>query len=258
MAGTVNLPFIGPTNTWVVGVAGVAGIGALGYAYLKKKKAAATPAAVTSLGTTPAGYGYGYGSYGYGAYSYQPYGYGFGSSGLGAYGGATGNYGYGYYGAGEPTAPVSTQATTNAQWSEAVVSALTSGSAGWTGQDVLTALGLYLTGAPVSANQESIIRAAIAAEGYPPTAGANGYPPAIHSAAPVGQSGGGTTSTQVTVPKVTGQPQEAAFAILSAAGLHATGTALVPGKTLIVQSQSPSAGSNVATGTTVKLTSKVM
>jgi hypothetical protein len=184
----VKIPVIGETNKATLAVAVLAGVGALGYAYLKKKKAASAATSTTGQ------YAYGYGSqyaYGYGSSQYTPYGYGYGPFGLGSYGGE-GNYGYGYYGAGLGSVPeeVSSQASTNAEWSEAVVSALT--TQGFAGQDVLTALGLYLTGSPMSALQVQIVQAAIAAEGYPPVAGSNGYPPAINSG---GTVGGGQTST---------------------------------------------------------------
>ena len=199
--GTVNVPIVGQTQKSTLFIAGLAGFTALGWAWWKNKKQAATKqanaASAGTAGTTnPSGSsGYGY-AYGYGAYAYQPYGYGFGPSGLGEYGGGQGDYGYGYYGAGEPVnEEVPGAAATNAQWSEAAMTALT--SAGWTGSDVLTALGLYLTGAPVSSTQQGIIQAAIAAEGYPPSPGASGYPPAINTSTSTGQSG--TTSA-------TGQP----------------------------------------------------
>lgn len=190
MAGgdTVKVPIIGQTNKATLFIAGLAGVGALGYSLWKKKKAASATTATTGT------YAYGYGAtsgYGYGAEAYAPYGYGFGPEGLGAYGGS-GNYGYGYYGAGTSTVgeEVPSQASTNAEWSEATVSALT--AQGFAGQDVLTALGLYLTGSPMSALQVQIVQAAIAAEGYPPVAGSNGYPPAINSG---GTTGGGQTGT---------------------------------------------------------------
>ncbi len=244
MAGTVKLPLVGETNKATLVIAGLAGVTALGWAVWKDKKsktAASTAAATTTTSTAGTGYGYA-------AQTYQPYGYGFGASGLGEYGGGgEGDYGYGYYGAGDPTEEVPGQAATNAQWSEAAVSALT--NAGWSGTDVLTALGLYITGSPVTATQEQIIQAAIAAEGYPPSAGTNGYPPAIHTGPATGQS------STIKVPNTVGQPQEAAFAILSAAGLKATGTNTVKGKVLYVKSQNPAAGASVAKGSTVTLTS---
>jgi Fibronectin type III domain len=199
MAGEdkVKVPFIGETNKATLGIAVLAGVGALGYAYFKKKKAASATAAASGAGQ----YAYGYGSqYAYGSSQYSPYGYGYGPFGLGAYGGS-GNYGYGYYGAGtgSPDEEVPSQASTNAEWSEATVSALT--AQGFAGQDVLTALGLYLTGSPMSALQVQIVQAAIAAEGYPPVAGSNGYPPAINSG---GTTGGGQTGTTPASPTGSG------------------------------------------------------
>lgn len=243
MAGTVKLPLVGETNKATLVIAGLAGVTALGWALWKDKKSKA--ASSTASSTTSTGTGYGYA-----AQTYQPYGYGFGSSGLGeyGYGESSGDYGEGYYGAGTPVnEEVPGQAANNAEWSEAAMTALT--SAGWTGSDVLTALGLYITGSPVSATQTSIIQAAIAAEGYPPSPGVNGYPPAIHTAPATGQS------TSLKVPNVVGQPQEAAFAIISAQGLKAKGSATIKGKTLYVKSQSPAAGASVAKGSTVTLKS---
>lgn len=244
MAGTVKLPLVGETNKATLVIAGIAGVTALGWAVWKDKKSKAATAAPATA-TTGTGTGYGYGSQ-----TYQPYGYGFGSSGLGeyGYGESGGDYGEGYYGAGTPVnEEVPGQAANNAEWSEAAMTALT--SAGWSGSDVLTALGLYITGSPVSATQTGIIQAAIAAEGYPPSPGVNGYPPAIHTAPATGQS------TSVKVPNVVGQPQEAAFAIISAYGLKASGSPTVKGKVLYVKSQSPAAGASAAKGSTVTVKS---
>jgi hypothetical protein len=201
--GKVNVPIVGETNKSTLFIAGLAGLTALGWALWKDKKTkaaqatAASAAATAPSPTSAAGYGYGYG-----AFAFQPYGYGFGPQGLGAYGGQ-GDYGYGYYGAGEPVnEEVPAAAATNAQWSEAAMTALT--AAGWTGSDVLTALGLYITGSPVTATQQGIIQAAIAAEGYPPSPGASGYPPAINTGPSTGQTsttpaGGNPTNQSGTV-----------------------------------------------------------
>jgi PASTA domain len=251
--GQVKVPIIGETNKSTLFIAGLAGVTALGWAWWKQKKQAKT--ATTTAATTPAsgttGYGYGYG---YGAYAFQPYGYGFGPEGLGAYGGQ-GNYGYGYYGAGEPVnEEVPAAAATNAQWSEAAMTALT--SAGWSGSDVLTALGLYLTGAPVTSTQASIIQAAIAAEGYPPAPGASGYPPAINQSSPTGQSGT-STSTMVTVPNVSGQDAEQAITTLKNAGLVGIITldsqSNHPGIFHVITKTVPSAGTSVPKGSQVTL-----
>jgi hypothetical protein len=194
--GKVNVPIIGETNKSTLLIAGLAGVTALGWALWKDKKTKKAAAAVPASATAQSAAAGAASGYGYGAYAYQPYGYGYGPEGLGAYGGQ-GDYGYGYYGAGEPVnEEVPGAAATNAQWSEAAMTALT--SAGWAATDVLTALGLYITGSPVSATQQQIIQAAIAAEGYPPSPGASGYPPAINTAPATGQTG---TST------ATGNPQ---------------------------------------------------
>lgn len=181
---------------WGGVAAGGAGIAIYLYRKNKKQQTAAAQAG------QQAGYGYGYG-YGSQALQYQAYGYGFGSSGLGAYGGAQGNYGYGYYGAGSGSVQtqVPTQATTNAQWAEAAMSALT--SAGYDGQTVLAALGVYLTGGTVTAQQLTIIQGAIAAEGYPPVPGPNNYPPQIHTGGTGGGGGGGGQGGGGTSPSPT-------------------------------------------------------
>lgn len=236
---------------WTVYGGVIGGGGGLIYAYVhnKNKAKAAATATPNSASTYAYGYGsaapqYAYGSdYGYGAYGYASGG---GEAGIGT------NYGYGYYNAGQPQ-EYSPQATTNAQWSAAAVSALT--AQGYTGTQVLGALGPYLAGQPISTSQASVVQAAIAVEGYPPVPGQNGDPPGIKTST----GGGGTgQSSNVSVPKTIGQPQEAAFAILSTAGLKAKGTKTIPGKTLTVQSSNPPAGASVAKGSTVTLTSKVV
>jgi hypothetical protein len=163
-----------------------------------KKKQAASQAATAASQASTAGDAYGYGAgagmyaYGYGAgQTYSPYGYGFGPQGLGdyGYGGAFTGVGGGYYGAGV-AAPVPMVATTNAQWSQAAQSVLT--NAGYSGTDVLAALGQYLIGGNLSSAQAGIVSAAIAAEGYPPQEGTDGYPPAMKTG---GTTGGGQSGT---------------------------------------------------------------
>lgn len=241
---------------WTVYGGVIGGGGGLIYAYVHNKNKAKAAAAAATPNTYGYGSQYAYGStgnqyaygsnYGYGAYTY---GYGSGSAGIGT------NYGYGYYNAGEPQS-YSPQATTNAQWSEAAVTALT--TQGYTGQQVLGALGPYLSGQPISASQASVVQAAIAVEGYPPVAGAGGDPPGIKTASTTSGGGGGSGQTSnVTVPKsIIGQPQEAAFAILSASGLKPKGTKVIPGHILYVDSSNPPPGASVPRGTTVTLTSK--
>lgn len=56
--------------------------------------------------------------------------------------------------------------TSNAAWAQAATAGLT--DIGYTGSQVASALGLYLTGAPVTTDQAAIINAAIAEYGSPP------------------------------------------------------------------------------------------
>lgn len=136
--------------------------------------------------------------------------------------------------------------SSNAQWSQYVLNYFSTNGYG----DIpgrTDAIGNYLTGAAVTQAQVQYIHDATAIAGQAPVAGASGYPPSIRTSG----SQGGT----VTVPKVTGQPQEAAFAILSAAGLHPKGSPTVKGETLTVDKQSPPSGSHVQRGSTVTLTS---
>jgi hypothetical protein len=250
-----------PDQRLVWGGIAVGGAGIAIYMYRKNKKqqAAAATAQQTSANAGVAGsnYAYGYG-YGYGmGQQYSPYGYGYGAYGLGAYGGGSGQYGYGYYGAGVPT-QVQQQATTNAQWSQAAVSALT--NAGYDATTVLAALGIYLTGGNLTSDQASVINSAIAAEGYPPQPGASGYPPSLHTGGTTGGgqggSGGGTTpGNSVTVPSVIGQSVTTAYEIISSVGLRpvAIGTQTANMK---VSKTNPSAGSQVAQGSNVTISTR--
>src|SRR5208282_167517 len=177
---------------WVVYGGVIGGGGGLIYAYVHNKNKAKAAASAATTPNTASTYAYGYGSqqYAYGSqYGYGAYGYasGSGDAGIGT------NYGYGYYNAGQPQ-EYSPQATTNAEWSAAAISALT--AQGFTGTQVLGALGPYLAGQAISTSQASVVQAAIAVEGYPPVPGQNGDPPGIKT----GGGGGGQTSN-VTVPK---------------------------------------------------------
>jgi hypothetical protein len=241
---------------------GVGGLAAV-YVYEKKKATKAAQTATPSNAANGAGYAYGYGSqyaygsasgqYGYGAYTYDAYGYGSGAVGAGAYGSP---YGYGSFGSGISTVGA-TQVTTNAEWTQAALSQLT--TQGYTGESVLTALGAYTTGQDVSAAEQPVVSAAIAVEGYPPVEGTNGYPPGIKTTtATTGGGAGGGQASKVTVPDVKGETQEDAFRAIYLAGLKPVGSPGVKGKTLTVQSSNPPSGASVAKGTSVKLTSKVV
>lgn len=192
MPSDVKVPGLGRMGKGTVLAIAGAGVAVGGYVLLHRKK---TTPGVTA--TDQYGYGaYGYGAYGYGANSgfygygstYSPYGYGTSPYGP---------YGYGGYGSGfsNPPGGVATAPppiTTNAQWTQAALGILT--DQGYGGTAVLAALGLYLTGGHLSADQAGIVSAAIASEGYPPVAGPSGNPPGMNTSVPGGQGGGGGTT----------------------------------------------------------------
>jgi hypothetical protein len=236
-----NVPIAGNVPKPVLLIGAVAGAGALGYAWYrdrKKKAAAATAPPADTTGTTTDSTSYGYGAYAdEGAYAYGAY----------TYNGEP--YGYGGFNAGLPYAPAASVAgapETNAQWTQSVVTGL--GDA-YDKQAVLDALGAYLRGAQVTADQDRIIGAAIATNGYPPVAGTGGYPPNVKSSPPAGQVSG----SQATVPNVVGGTMGHAYNVLTGAGLvpgYPGGT----GSEWIVKAQSVKPGTVVNKGTLVKLT----
>ena len=151
---------------------------------------------------------------------------------------------------------------TYAAWAQAAQAGLAavSGTTSYDGTDIGTALGAYGSSTPLTPAQQSLVRTAIAEYGpapgnlqiIPAPVTAPAPPPAKPPASP------SVPAPKVKIPAdLIGQPQEAAFGIIGAAGLHPTGTPVVRGKTLIVQSVSPAEGTMVAKGSTVKLTSKV-
>jgi PASTA domain len=255
----------------------IAGVGALvfvgGYSLWKyekdKKASAAAAASATTSSNTSSQYGYGYG---YGSPS-QYYGYGFG------YGSAVneagepneweygyGEYGYGYYdpatgqyeGAASGTSnltPTGAAPTTNPEWATVATNDLV--EQGYSAQTVSGALGPYLQGQAISASQVAIVQAALAYAGNPPVPGANGYPPAYNTQGTTGGgTGGGQTTSQVTVPTIIGERGEDARKTVESLGLKwsQTPSSTPKGKTTTVKTQSPTGGSKVASGSTVKAT----
>ena len=238
------------TRQWVLyGGIGAGGLAIAAFMYERNKKnKAATAAATTASQQASGAYAYGYGAYGYGQLTYQPevYGYGLGYYGYGL------SYPYGSAG-GTGTVPVAA-ATTNAMWSQAAVSQLTS-QGQYDAGAVQAALGVYLTGGTLSGEQQAIVQSAIAVEGYPPQNGPDGYPPAMHSAtvnAPP-PTPGPTGQTTVQVPYVVGQRLDVAIKNIENAGLKEhTSTLAAYGfpSRWKVAGQNP-AGGQVAKGSTV-------
>jgi hypothetical protein len=190
MPGEVNVPVVGKMSKSGVVVTVAAGAVVLGYVIYKKKKDQATTAAATTPNVAPPN-SYGYGTPMTGS-NYTGSAYGYGSAGNG-YGYQTGAYGggdntggaYGYYAEGDPNTP-----QTNAAWTQACVASLS--NAGYNSETVLAACGVYLTAGELTSAQVQVIQACIAAEGYPPTEGLQGFPPQMHT--------GGTTTGGAAPP----------------------------------------------------------
>jgi uncharacterized protein YqgV (UPF0045/DUF77 family) len=167
----------------------------------------------------------------------------YGAEGYGYAGQDTG-YPTGYYGYGN----TGYSYASNAQWSQAVTAGLT--ALGYSATDISAALGLYFQSMPLSASQAAIIQAAIAEYGPPP----QGSYPIIQ------QGSNPTTNPTVTVPNVIGQDVTNAQQNLSEVGLKSTLSGpptTVEGEVREVSAMTPSAGSKVNDGTTIKLTYKI-
>lgn len=206
MADTVNLFGTPVKKTYVIG--GGVIVGALFiYEYRKQQaaKAAAAAAASASAGPSVNTSGDQYPPDGTTGNPSDPYstdpatGMTYGDEAGGGYvGNGVSNLG-GYYGGGGLygggtgfESPGSF--TSNAYWTQYVEQMM--GSSG--NDSISAALGAYITGAPLSTTQISIVEQAVAIAGYPPVAGANGYPPSIQSG-PSGSGGGTPAGSPVTV-----------------------------------------------------------
>jgi hypothetical protein len=192
-----NVPVVGrmPKGALFAGGAAVIAVGGyLIYKHITKPTTTTTPTT-----TTPTAYGYGYG---YG--SMAPYAYGYGTQ--------TGEYGFGGGGFPNPygygTPPTSygygSAPTTNAQWGQDAEAAM-----GSDGSDATAAaIAKYLSGSPVTEQQQLIIQEAIAVVGPVPVPSPTGYPPKIRVTKGGGQGGGNATNPvtglHVTSPGTTG------------------------------------------------------
>jgi len=166
--------------------------------------------------------------------------------------GEAGLSGY-YYGTGASTAttaPGPGNFSDNAEWAQYVEAYIT-GTLGGDPSATGNAIGKYLTGQPITSDQQNIVNEAIAYGEYPPVAGPNGNPPGFVTS--TGTSTG-TGSGTVTVPNVTGQRLADATGMLTAAGLRIAGASQVQGVSQTVTGQSPAAGTSVAAGSTVTVT----
>lgn len=204
LEGTLKTP-IGPVPKKTAAWVGVGAAAILGIVWYRTKNAAATATNQTSTDINPQT-GYPYGSPEDIAALQQM---GVGVSNVGAnY--QTGNViGYDQYGnpiysgggGGGYPAPNSGPGTftNNAQWSQYAEQYMVD-TAGADAATVGNALGKYITGQAVTADQRAIIQQAIAFAGFPPLPGPNGNPPGILDVVtppppppPPGGGGGGST-----------------------------------------------------------------
>lgn len=196
----VHVPVLGnvPKGAFIAG--GIAAVGVGGYLLVKHAENKAAPSGSFAYGY---GYGYGYGSnYGYGLGTAFPEEYGYGSFGYGLYDPATGQY---LGSVGIPptgTGTVAGSATNNTEWSAAAIQSLS--GAGVSATTAALAIGKYLTGKPLTTNEQDIIQEAIGFEGNPPQEGTGGFPPNIRQASGgggTGQGGGGGSSKPKKIGK---------------------------------------------------------
>jgi hypothetical protein len=119
----------------------------------------------------------------------------------------------------------------NAQWSAQATQALT--AAGDDPTAVASALGAYITGQAVTdIHVADLISQAIAYTGYPPVAGAGGYPPAINRQLNGGQSSGTGTANTGQDSNLRPARPDAPHATAVGATSVSLSTAPVPGATL--------------------------
>lgn len=164
---TVDVPGVGAVKREyvIVTVAGLALVG--GYSYYKRRKAASSTTAPAMSAIDPA--------------TGQPYGSAADAAQLNAQSGYLQPTGSGLGGSSPTPQPTQSGFVSNDQWSQAVEQYMTSS----TGADpavVGAALGKYIGGQVVNANEKALVLQAVAFEGHPPVPGANGFPPAIRDA----------------------------------------------------------------------------
>lgn len=266
MAGTVTLPGGKKVSKLVAGGVLAGGLGAAYLVYRARKGSASASSATSATGmVTDPSSGVQYPANGDDPVTGETYAQEIGQygsveaadqaaqSGESSYLGDSGDlYGTGYnasdYSTGTYGADTTVSGsiyTSNSAWSQAATAGLE--DIGYTGTDVAAALGLYLTGMPLTSDQASIVQAALAEYGNPPSG----------SFQVITQPSGNTTSAStVAVPNVTGDSLSAAQSAISSAGLVYSGphgAATDDGKAP-ASSQSPAAGTQVHPGTTVTVT----
>jgi len=121
------------------------------------------------------------------------------AGGIGTTPGALGTYNplTGAYTPGLGTTPVVTSPASNATWEQAAIAQLE--NLGFDPVAAATAIGLYLQGAPLTADQYQAVAAALGLEGNPP----QGAPPIVQTGGGgTGNSGNGSTGNGITNPVI--------------------------------------------------------
>jgi hypothetical protein len=255
------MPFDFKKNKWIiVGGAGAAGL--VVFLYIRNKNSASSAGTTTSSAATtgidPAT-GFPYGSVqdqqalaasgGYPGSSYT-------SAYPGGLSGVQNTGGYSLLGV-NPSTIAGSGFASNAAWAQAVTAGLT--QLGYSGTDIAAALGLFFAQQPLGSGADGvsyaeIVRAAEAEFGPPPQGTYSIVPePSSHNPPPPGPG-----PATVAVPNVVGQRVNAGIASMQNAGLKATTQPLRnPADEYTVTSTSPSAGTQVAVGSTVTLNVQV-
>lgn len=197
--GTVKVPLIGTHPKKQIYMLGGVAVAVVGVAYYRSKKAASTAVPATTTDQIDPATGFTYGSPEDSAAlaqqaSYNSPGGAGGGNGTGV-GGGGGSLGSG------PTSTI----VDNSSWSQAASQYLV-GVVGLDGPTVSSALGAYISAAPLTDAQVSIVQQAIAAVGYPPTPGTAGNPPGyvtVTTPPTGGNTTGGTTVTKKPLARPT-------------------------------------------------------
>jgi hypothetical protein len=172
MAETIAVPGFGAQKKTTVYVVGGLAVVVVGIAYYRSKKAAAnaTPTGPGIDSTINPATGFPYGSAEDAAALSSQAGYITPASGGGG-GGSSGT---------DTTSYTAGGFTSNSQWTQAAET-----YAAGIGGDQLTvasALGHYLAGVPLTTAEIDLVQQSIAAQGYPPQSGPNGFPPSYRTA----------------------------------------------------------------------------
>lgn len=191
MAETVNIPGFGSTSKKTAYLLGGGLVLIVGVAWYRSKNAAAAPAAAAPSdggSTVDPATGFPYGSAEDAAALASQAGYISPSGGGGGGGGGASTAG---------------SYTTNGQWAQAAEDYIVNTVNGGSHADLVgNALGKYITGVAITADQVNIVQQAIAFTGYPPVNGPSGYPPSYRTTpstpAPAKVTGLKVTSTTKT------------------------------------------------------------